>query len=348
MQPPTIPIPSILRFNGFLVAGHSLLHSKGWFSCKDLLTCTYSYTAQLVSFIFTRQSSTTPRFKLNLPLTLTNIINLSIMATIAADDSPSEEESVSRRPSSTSTTPDDNDHLCPHPGCHKSFASKTGLDNHFRVHLTDSDKPFIYPHPGCDMRYTGKRAVDRHYNLKHTDQSNWLNCPAEECDASFPEERQLKLHQVEHGVFRCTATRCVYECDSEQELYNHREVSELSESSICGSANTSCSGIILNLTFTKAVLVRRHQESLKRQDPKLLAQFHLIKFQMKRKQEMRSLLMTGKERTSTTMMIMMKRMMLSSSRLPLTIMWRIPKIKSPRNQRKNLGCVLSQTVEYVA
>ncbi|KAJ8071900.1 hypothetical protein OCU04_002207 [Sclerotinia nivalis] len=148
------------------------------------------------------------------------------MASISPDDSPSEEESVSPSPSSPSPTPttaDDNDHRCAHPGCDRSFASKAGRDNHFRIHLTDADKPFICPHPGCDMRYTGKRGADRHYNLKHTDRSNWFNCPAAECDASFSEERQLKLHQVEHGVFRCTAIRCVYECDSEQELYNHRE-----------------------------------------------------------------------------------------------------------------------------
>ncbi|KAF7863106.1 hypothetical protein EAF04_007189 [Stromatinia cepivora] len=148
------------------------------------------------------------------------------MASISPDDSPSGEESLSPRPSSpspTPTTPDDNDHQCTHSGCGKSFASKAGRDNHFRIHLTDADKPFICPHPGCDMRYTGKRGADRHYNLKHTDQSNWFSCPAAGCAASFSEERQLKLHQVEHGVFRCTATRCVYECDSEQELYNHRE-----------------------------------------------------------------------------------------------------------------------------
>ncbi|KAF7956952.1 hypothetical protein EAE96_004275 [Botrytis aclada] len=84
-------------------------------------------------------------------------------------------------------------------------------------------EPFACPHPGCLSRYTNKRGVDRHFNLKHKDKSDWFNCPTAECDSSFFDERQLKLHQREHGVFRCTARHCAYEYPTEQELYDHRE-----------------------------------------------------------------------------------------------------------------------------
>ncbi|KAF7879834.1 uncharacterized protein EAF02_008004 [Botrytis sinoallii] len=112
---------------------------------------------------------------------------------------------------------------CPHPDCGRSYASKHGLDNHNRVHFTDNEKPFACPHPGCLSRYTNKRGVTRHFNLKHKDKSDWFNCPTAECDSSFFDERQLKLHQREHGLFRCTARHCAYEYTTEQELYDHRE-----------------------------------------------------------------------------------------------------------------------------
>lgn len=135
-------------------------------------------------------------------------------------------EASDRRSRSTSALdPDDDDHQCEHPGCGKSYATRQGLVNHSKIHLTAAEKPFACDHPGCNKRYVSKVGVTRHYKGTHTDQSDWFHCPATECDASFFLERQLKLHQVEHGVYRCTASRCVYEFTSEQELYAHREVS---------------------------------------------------------------------------------------------------------------------------
>ncbi|KAF7900683.1 uncharacterized protein EAF01_007985 [Botrytis porri] len=147
------------------------------------------------------------------------------MADDSNDDHKSEREgdgllaSVSPSP----TNLDVSNFQCSHPDCGKSYASKHGLDNHSRVHFTDNEKPFACPHPGCLSRYTNKRGVTRHFNLKHKDKSDWFNCPTAECDSSFFDERQLKLHQREHGVFRCTARHCAYEYTTEQELYEHRE-----------------------------------------------------------------------------------------------------------------------------
>ncbi|TGO35962.1 hypothetical protein BHYA_0139g00080 [Botrytis hyacinthi] len=134
-----------------------------------------------------------------------------------------EDDGLLASPSPSPTKLDVSNFQCPHPDCGRSYASKHGLDNHSRVHFTDNEKPFACPHPGCLSRYTNKRGVTRHFNLKHKDKSDWFNCPTAECDSSFFDERQLKLHQREHGLFRCTARHCAYEYTTEQELYDHRE-----------------------------------------------------------------------------------------------------------------------------
>ncbi|KAK6606448.1 zinc finger protein 2 [Botrytis cinerea] len=148
------------------------------------------------------------------------------MAENANDDHAIEGNSdsflASLSPSPT-TKPDVSYFHCQHPDCGRSYASKHGLDNHNKVHFTDNEKPFICPHPGCLSRYTNKRGVTRHFNSKHRDKSGWFNCPTVDCNSSFFEERGLKLHQREHGVFRCTAKHCAYEYSTEQELYDHRE-----------------------------------------------------------------------------------------------------------------------------
>ncbi|KAF5874216.1 putative transcription factor c2h2 protein [Botrytis fragariae] len=138
------------------------------------------------------------------------------MADDSNDDhkSEGEDDGLLASPSPSPTKLDVSNFQCPHPGCGRSYASKHGLDNHNRVHFTDNEKPFACPHPGCLSRYTNKRGVTRHFNLKHKDKSDWFNCPTAE---------QLKLHQREHGVFRCTARHCAYEYTTEQELYDHRE-----------------------------------------------------------------------------------------------------------------------------
>ncbi|TGO26038.1 hypothetical protein BPAE_0067g00100 [Botrytis paeoniae] len=147
------------------------------------------------------------------------------MAEDLHDDHKSEggNDGLLASPSQSPTKLDVSNFQCPHPGCGRSYASKHGLDNHNRVHFTDNEKPFACPHSGCLSRYTNKRGVTRHFNLKHKDKSDWFNCPTAECDSSFFDERQLKLHQREHGDFRCTARHCAYEYTTEQELYDHRE-----------------------------------------------------------------------------------------------------------------------------
>ncbi|TGO09971.1 hypothetical protein BTUL_0148g00050 [Botrytis tulipae] len=134
-----------------------------------------------------------------------------------------EDDGLLASPSPSPTKLDVSNFQCLHPDCGRFYASKHGLDNHNRAHLTDNEKPFACPHPGCLSRYTNKRGVTRHFNLKHKDKSDWFNCPTAECDSSFFDERQLKLHQREHGLFRCTARHCAYEYTTEQELYDHRE-----------------------------------------------------------------------------------------------------------------------------
>ncbi|TGO62502.1 hypothetical protein BCON_0019g00380 [Botryotinia convoluta] len=147
------------------------------------------------------------------------------MADDTNDDhkSEGEDDGFLASPSPSPTKLNVSNFQCSHPDCGKSYASKHGLDNHNRVHFTDNEKPFACPHPGCLSRYTNKRGVTRHFNLKHKDKSDWFNCPTAECDSSFFDERQLKLHQREHGLFRCTARHCAYEYTTEQELYDHRE-----------------------------------------------------------------------------------------------------------------------------
>lgn len=164
-------------------------------------------------------------------------------------------------PSPSPTKLDVSNFQCPHPDCGRSYASKHGLDNHNRVHFTDNEKPFACPHPGCLSRYTNKRGVTRHFNLKHKDNSDWFNCPTAECDSSFFDERQLKLHQREHGLYRCTARHCAYEYTTEQELYDHREVivhHNFSQTQTHLITNMTRSVTIQRLIYMKIVLANDH------------------------------------------------------------------------------------------
>ncbi|ESZ93241.1 hypothetical protein SBOR_6397 [Sclerotinia borealis F-4128] len=115
-----------------------------------------------------------------------------------------------------------NMYRCQHAGCDKSYSTQPGLNNHLKTHFTDEEKPFICSHPGCTKRYAQKKGVDYHFKFAHQDKTTWFRCPTLGCDTSFFGERQLKFHQESHGIFRCTANRCVYQCNSKAELLEHR------------------------------------------------------------------------------------------------------------------------------
>ncbi|QSZ31361.1 hypothetical protein DSL72_000926 [Monilinia vaccinii-corymbosi] len=114
-------------------------------------------------------------------------------------------------------------HKCSYTDCNKKFPTKQGLVNHSRIHFTDEQKILLCPHPGCERRYTSKNGFNYHYGSEHGDRSTWHQCPMAECLVSFYEPGQLKLHQLQHGVYCCTAHKCDYQCYSEEELFAHRD-----------------------------------------------------------------------------------------------------------------------------
>jgi hypothetical protein len=52
-------------------------------------------------------------------------------------------------------------------------------------------------------------------------------CNYPDCDRTYQRESKLKVHQISHGIFRCTATKCQWEFGCLNELDAHRLVSFL-------------------------------------------------------------------------------------------------------------------------
>ena len=158
---------------------------------------------------------------------------------------------------------DDRPHQCTFDACGKAFATRKGLSVHQnRIHTRVGSKPFKCNVDGCDKLYSSQGALSSHQASKHlADRTHTFKCLKKGCGETYASEigltihtrkvhsqgenpssesykcsvegcqyigslpNHLKRHQsTAHGIWRCSAHSCEFECDNHEQLSAHREV----------------------------------------------------------------------------------------------------------------------------
>ena len=85
------------------------------------------------------------------------------------------------------------------PVCPKTFALKSQLSVHMRVH--NNERPFACLHPGCNRRFRQKMHMLRHMRV-HTGKKPYA-CPV--CKRAFSQKSSMKRHigLVHHKLLGC-------------------------------------------------------------------------------------------------------------------------------------------------
>lgn len=119
--------------------------------------------------------------------------------------------------------------VCKVDTCNLPFANFRALRAHSgKVHPTQSysDLPHKCTASDCSKAYASSGNLARHMTSAHPGGKDPRPHKCPECDNKYAGLTDLKGHQARiHGVFRCTATRCGFECRAEEELVGHRAVS---------------------------------------------------------------------------------------------------------------------------
>ena len=115
--------------------------------------------------------------------------------------------------------------------CGKYFASQGGLTSHTsKFHLSDEQKSYKCYVEGCGKAYTTDAGLSYHVNAKHPEGGDPAphKCLAAGCGYAGSKLKELKYHQgLAHGIWRCSAYSCDFECGDWEVLGQHRAVSSL-------------------------------------------------------------------------------------------------------------------------
>ncbi|KAK3532836.1 hypothetical protein QTP86_034848 [Hemibagrus guttatus] len=193
---------------------------------------------------------------------------------------------------------------CPVEGCACRFSRRSHLSRHA---LTHGDKLVRCSEASCTKTFYNKDKLKRHVRYAHGDKEhyfqapptgplsqvyisvNFPQCTSPDCGRTFRKRRQLKLHQVTHGVssgFRCTKAGCNatfrthtarkahekthtgYRCPHSQCPIVEHTWGKLLKHTAKHPASHTCS--TCKKTFVKREALRRHKRTHALQKPVLL------------------------------------------------------------------------------
>lgn len=82
-------------------------------------------------------------------------------------------------------------HYCSHPGCRKSFSTRSSMNRHSTIH-SGMYEPYYCSHPGCGKRFSTRGNMHRH-GIIHTG-GRRFECPHSSCGYAARAIKALEAH----------------------------------------------------------------------------------------------------------------------------------------------------------